>query len=108
MPIQFLAGGESMESKYESAICKSTLRMQDIVCNIMAFLEMYYPKTYKKAAVILGDYYAKLLSSKSSDFGVSYDVYQDLIDIMESMAPEGYFFGDHNGQLGFWKSTIDG
>lgn len=84
-------------------VSHGTLRNEDLIPDFFDALESYVPD---KAQEIKSDKdYYYILEFGHYDTETAYYLLEDLIDCLNDIAPEGYYFGAHIGDgsdFGFW------
>lgn len=80
-------------------VSKGTMIAENVYDAILSYLKVYRPKLWQK---FLNNHVAP-----TRDYDIEYLVWEVTFDLMNSIAPTGYYFGAHpsNGcDYGFWKS----
>lgn len=83
--------------KWEGTVSEGTLRAEDLLHTFARVAKDMCPDAYKKWA-----------EQPAGDDSQEYVV--ELMDMLDEHAPEGYFFGAHEGDpacFGFWKVEDD-
>lgn len=94
-----------LSSSYENvAISSGTLRTQDLYKNFFSYLSypIFFNLLDKETQNFVGDKWSYLLPVSDSDMRSRLE---DAFNILESIAPEGCYFGSHPGDgacFGFW------
>lgn len=99
--------------EHAGTVSHATMRPIDLFNSFTGFLAEHYPDKYRELQAESWMPGHETLELEDAPYWESEDVSEDLnslFDVMDELAPEGYYFGAHPGDgsdYGYWEHSDD-